>query len=75
MNVIEDILKHKDEEVIAFMYKTMNGVLKNYDLAIEKDHPEAVYACCLGDIALVTQILRAMKARNENKVALAKEQA
>lgn len=68
VNLIEDVLKHKDEEIIEHLYRTMNGIIKNYSSAAEKSSPELLYAN-LGDIVMVTQILKAMDKRNKDRLA------
>lgn len=68
MNIIEDMLKHKDEEVIAYLAKVMQGVVKNYNLSLEKDQPDILWGN-LGDISMVCQVLKAMNKRNEDKLA------
>lgn len=68
VNLIEDVLKHKDDEIIDHLYKTMNGIVKNYGSAAEKSAPELLYAN-LGDIVMVTQILKAMDRRNKDRLA------
>ena len=68
MNIIEDILKHKDEEVIAYMAKTMQGIVKNYNLSLEKGQPELLWGN-IGDLTMVSQVLKAMNKRNEEKLA------
>ena len=68
MNIIEDILKHPDEEVIAYMAKTMQGIIKNYDVSVQKGQPELLWGN-IGDLTMVTQVLRAMNKRNEAKLA------
>lgn len=68
MNIIEDMLKHKDEEVIKYLSSVMQGVLKNYNTSLEKGQPEILWGN-LGDISMVYQVLKAMNKRNENKLA------
>lgn len=68
VNVIEDIVKHRDEEIIEFLYKTMNGVLKNYDVSV-KAQDSALLWGNIGDISMVASVLKAMNARNQEKLA------
>lgn len=68
VNLTEDVLRHKDEEIIEHLYRTMSGVVKNYGSAAEKSAPELLYAN-LGDIVMVTQILKAMDKRNKDRLA------
>lgn len=68
MNIIEDMLKHKDEEVIAYLAKVMQGVVKNYNLSLEKNQPEILWGN-LGDLTMVSQVLKAMDKRTQEKLA------
>lgn len=68
VNVIEDIVKHRDEEIIEFLYRTMNGVLKNYDVSV-KAQDSALLWGNIGDISMVANVLKAMNARNQEKLA------
>lgn len=68
VNVIEDIVKHRDEEVIEFLAKTMNGVLKNYDVSIKAKEPSLLWGN-IGDISMVASVLKAINARNQEKLA------
>lgn len=73
MNIIEDMLKHKDEEVIAYLAKVMQGVVKNYNLSLEKNQPELLWGN-LGDLTMVAQVLKAMDKRNQERIAQSKPQ-
>lgn len=73
MNIITDILSHKDEEVIAYMAKVMQGVIKNYNLSLEKGQPELLWGN-LGDLTMVAQVLKAMDKRNQERIAQSKPQ-
>lgn len=55
---------HTDEELIAYLYKVMNGVVQNYQTALKANQPETLWSN-LGDVSMVTAILRAIKARND----------
>ena len=68
VNVISGIMNNKEEEVIEFLAKTMNGVVKNYNLSLEKGSPELLWGN-FGDIVMVTQVLKAINKKNEDKLA------
>ena len=68
VNVISGIMNNKEEEIIAFLAKTMNGVVKNYNLSLEKGSPELLWGN-FGDIVMVTQVLKAIDKKNEEKLA------
>ena len=73
MNIIADIISHKDEEVISYMTKVMQGVIKNYNLSLEKGQPELLWGN-LGDLTMVAQVLKAMDKRNQERIAQSKPQ-
>lgn len=72
MNIVEDILKHSDADIIDHLSKTVNGIVRNYGTATEKNAPELLYAN-LGDLVMVSQILKAMDKRNKDRLAQAQE--
>ena len=73
VNVIADIMKHKDEEIIEFLYKTMNGIIQNYDVSVREKEPALLWGN-IGDLAMVKSVLKAMKDRNNEKLAQMQEQ-
>lgn len=73
MNVIDDILTHKDGEIIEYLAKTLRGVLKNYNTAIEKGDSALLYVN-IGDITMVASVLSSMDKRNKNMLAMKEEQ-
>lgn len=69
INMINEALdKHNDAELIDHMATIMAGVVKNYKVALEKNQPEVLWGN-LGDISQVTGMLRAMKRRNDERLA------
>lgn len=68
VNVIADVMKHKDEEIIDYISKTMSGVVKNFNTSLTQKSPELLWGN-FGDIVMVSQILRAMDQRNKEKLA------
>lgn len=73
INVIADIMKHKDEEIIEFLSKTMTGVVKNYDVSVKEKDPSLLWGN-IGDLAMVTSVLKAMRERNNEKLAQTQNQ-
>lgn len=72
VDIVKDVLeKHTDEEIIAFLLEAMKGVQRNYKNSVELKQPETLWSS-LGDIIMVTAILREIKARND-AVALQKQ--
>lgn len=72
MNIIEDIMKHQDMEIIEHLSKTMSGVMKNYNTSLEAKTPEVLWGN-LGDVVMVAQVLKAMDKRNKDRLAQAQE--
>ena len=73
VNVIADIMKHKDEEIIEFLSKTVNGMVRNYDVSIKEKEPALLWGN-IGDLVMVQNILKAMRDRNNEKLAQMQEQ-
>lgn len=73
VNVISGIMNNKDEEIITFLAKTMNGIVKNFNISLEKGSPELLWGN-FGDIVMVTQVLKAMDTKNKEKLAKTQEQ-
>lgn len=60
--------RHTDEEIVAYLYKVMNGVVQNYQVALKANQPETLWSN-LGDLTMVSAILKAMKTRNDTIAA------
>lgn len=73
VNVIADIMKHKDEEIIEFLSKTMSGIVKNYDVSVKEKEPALLWGN-IGDLVMVQSVLKAMKERNNEKLAQMQKQ-
>lgn len=69
INIISDLLdKYSEEEIISYLTRIMNGVLKNYRTAIQANQPEVLWGS-LGDLEQVTSILRGMDKAYKMKLA------
>lgn len=69
VDITKELLdNHSDEEIIAYLSKVMNGVVQNYQIALKANQPEALWSN-LGDITMVSSILKAIKARNDAREA------
>ena len=65
VNIEKELLeKHTDEELIAFLYKVMGGITKNYAAGLSANNPNFLWGS-YGDIVLVRSILGEMKKRND----------
>ena len=56
--------KHTDQEITAFLYKVMTGVLKNYNVGLDSNNSKYLWGS-YGDIVMVRSILGHMKQRND----------
>lgn len=59
----ELLATHSDEELTEFLDLVLSGVLRNYQSALKADQPDILFGS-LGDIVLVSSIVREMKKRN-----------
>lgn len=66
--VAELINNHSDEEIIEYLNGIISGVVKNYKVSLEKGDSNVLWAN-LGDISLVSSILRALYKRNQERLA------
>lgn len=72
IEIAEELVKnHKDSEVIDHLYSIMTGIIRNYNTALQAKSPEVLYGN-LGDLAMVTEILKKMKERNTTNLQTAK---
>lgn len=70
MDIAKDIVeKYSVEQIVAYLDKVCNGVLKNYQTAIKVNQPEVLFGD-LGDIAQMRSILHEMNKRNQEREAL-----
>lgn len=69
VDLVKELLdKHSDEEIIAYLSKVTHGLVQNYQAAIKVNQPEILFGN-LGDLTLVSEILKAIKQRNEAREA------
>ena len=61
--------KHTDPEIIAFLYKVMGGVVKNYNNGLTANSANYLWGS-FADVVMVRSILGEMKQRNDAKEAL-----
>lgn len=66
IDLVSEILKHPDNEVVEFLRDKMQAVVKVYGSA--KDSNE--FYACTDAIGLVFNILKAMDERNKNKAGI-----
>lgn len=64
----ELVEKHTEEELVAFLYKTMSGVVQNFQTTLKANQPESLWSN-FGDIVMVASILKNMKQRNDTIAA------
>lgn len=66
IDIVRELLeKHTDEEIIAYLDGMATGILQNYRTATKQNQPQLLFGN-LGDLVMITSILRAMKQRNDN---------
>lgn len=69
VNLVGDAINnYPEEEIIEYLDSVITGVVKNYKLAVEKGDSAILYGN-LGDIVLVSSILRGLKKRNDERLA------
>lgn len=73
INLIAEIMNHKDEEIIEYLSKTMLGVVKNYNTSIKQKSPELLWGN-FGDLVMVEQVLKVMDSKNKEKLAQSQNQ-
>lgn len=68
ISLVEDILKHDDEEIIEFLYDEMRDIrfLYNAVTAADKSAPEVLYSAA-GSISIVHDVLKELNRRNKEK--------
>jgi hypothetical protein len=64
---VADMMKHSNEELIGYLYTKILGVAKVYARASEDGDPALLY-CAAGDLNDMRAILKAMNARNAEKL-------
>ena len=66
VDVTSEILKHDDDEIIAYLYEKMTLARRMYSKALDEKAPEQLYAMygCIDDVHTV---LKALNRRNEEK--------
>lgn len=68
INLVTDLLKYDDDEIIEYLEGVMGAVVKNYKTTIESKQPEVMWAS-FGDVSLVYSALKAIKKRNQLRKA------
>ena len=67
INLLQEILKHNDDEIIAYLYDKMSDVRRLYaDVQSTGDHPELLYTAA-PVIETMHDVLRALNRRNAEK--------
>ena len=66
IDIVKELLeRHTDEEIIAYLDNMATGILQNYRTATKQNQPQLLFGN-LGDLVMITSVLRAMKQRNDN---------
>ena len=61
INLVEEVLKHSDDEIIDYLYGLIAGVRRDY---ISVEDPKWLLASC-GEIDQLYYVLKALKERND----------
>lgn len=69
MDIAKDIVdKYSPEQIIAFLDKTLSGVLQNYKTSLKQENANVLWGN-LGDIAQMKAIIHEMNKRNQEREA------
>jgi len=67
INIVDEIMRHTDDEIISFLSKKASGIARTYDIA-QKDEPRPEYLMLEDEnVKLVRDVLRAMDRRNKER--------
>lgn len=66
ITLADDIMKHDDAEIIDFLFTKMKEIRLSFNGALEQNDPSITYTA-YGNIELVTDVLRKLNRRNEEK--------
>lgn len=64
----ELLSNHSDEEIISYLESVVSGIVRNYQVSLEKENSNILWGC-LGDLTQVSTILRVLKKRNAERSA------
>lgn len=63
INLVEEVLKHSDEEIIEYLYGLVAGIRRQYN---DVEDPMWLLASC-GEIEQVYSVLKGLKQRNDSR--------
>ena len=66
INLINEVLKHSDPEIIEYLANLMARVKVAHEQALKEDKPHALYACST-TVLTVSEVLSAVNKRNKQK--------
>lgn len=66
INLTDEVLKHDDPEIIEFLFEKMKEIRLTFNGAMEQNDPSVTYAA-FGDVEVVTDVLRKLYRRNQEK--------
>lgn len=64
IDITEEVIEHKDEEIIEFLSEKMASVRRLFMKAVENGNSEVLYAA-MGDVNEIYAVLRALDRRNK----------
>ena len=69
IDLVKELLSnHSDEEIITYLETVMSGVVRDYQVSLEKGDSNILWGN-LGDLKQVSTILRLLKKRNAERSA------
>lgn len=66
IDLVDEILKHTDEEIIAFLDDEMADIVRAYAVSIKANDPTQIIAVA-AKVGQVRSVLRALNRRNEER--------
>lgn len=63
INLVDEVLKHPDDEIVEYLYGLIAGVRKNY---VNAQDPSWLLASC-GEIDQLYFVLKGLKERNDRR--------
>ena len=66
IDLVDEVLKHTDEEIIAFLDSEMTDIVRAYAASIKVNDPTQIIAVA-AKVGQVRSVLRALNRRNEER--------
>lgn len=66
INIIAEVLKHDDPEIIDFLYDESKAIRATFLNALKDNHPEKIYAVA-ADLEIMNSVLQELNRRNRER--------